>query len=90
MEILQALLLSESRELQHRGAAVALNLMKAERGLAQELMESEALEILSVLAKGGAPEQGPVAKLAQHCLDTAVQYGLIKSNRSDGREGMGP
>lgn len=53
-------------------------------------MESEALEILSVLAKGGAPEQSPVAKLAQQCLETAVQYGLIKTNRGDGGEGTEP
>ncbi|KAG5849102.1 protein unc-45 homolog A-like [Anguilla rostrata] len=90
LEILQALLLSDSRELQHRGAAIALNLMRAERDLATQLMESEALEILSVLAKGGAPEQGPVAKLAEQCLDTALQYGIIKSNRGDGGEGTEP
>ncbi|KAJ8412958.1 hypothetical protein AAFF_G00105400 [Aldrovandia affinis] len=84
LEILQALLLSDNLELQHRGAVVALNLMKAERGLAETLMESEVLEILSVLAKGGATEQSAVAKAAGQCLDAAVRYGIIKSNHGEG------
>uniref|UniRef100_F6SH46 Unc-45 myosin chaperone A n=1 Tax=Ornithorhynchus anatinus TaxID=9258 RepID=F6SH46_ORNAN len=52
LEILQALLLSPSAELQHRGAVVALNMMEASRELAAALMESEALEI-------SRPGQGP-------------------------------
>ncbi|KAI1889768.1 hypothetical protein AGOR_G00166330 [Albula goreensis] len=90
LEILQALLLSESLELQHRGVVITLNLMKAERELAERLMESEALEILSVLAKGGTPEQSAITRAAQQCLDTALQYGIIKSNRGKDGEGKHP
>ncbi|MBN3308929.1 UN45A protein, partial [Amia calva] len=79
LEILQALLLSESVELQHRGAVVALNLIQAERSLAERLMESEALEILSVLAKG-ASQSNPTARAAKQCLDMATEYGIIKPN----------
>uniref|UniRef100_A0A8C9TZL3 Unc-45 myosin chaperone A n=1 Tax=Scleropages formosus TaxID=113540 RepID=A0A8C9TZL3_SCLFO len=88
LEILQALLLSESVDLQLRGTVITLNLMQAERTLAQQLMESEALEILSVLAKGGAPEQASVARTAKQCLDVAVEYGLIKNNNSEGDKGL--
>ncbi|NXN85873.1 UN45A protein, partial [Bombycilla garrulus] len=51
LEILQALLLSPSAELQHRGAVVVMNMMAAAREVAEQLIASEMLEILSVLAK---------------------------------------
>lgn len=78
LEILQALLLSPNQELQHRGAVVALNLVEASKDLASTLMESEVLEILSVLAKG---KESPVARAAAACLAKAVEYGLIKPNQ---------
>lgn len=80
MEILQALLLSDNQDLCHRGVVITLNLMQAERSLAEKLMESEALEILSVLAKATEATKAPVTRAAQHCLDLALEYGLIRSN----------
>lgn len=77
LEILQALLLSPNQELQHRGAVVVLNMAEASKELAGSLMESEVLEILSVLAKA---KEGPVARVAAACLGKAVEYGLIKPN----------
>uniref|UniRef100_A0AAA9T3T4 Protein unc-45 homolog A n=3 Tax=Bos TaxID=9903 RepID=A0AAA9T3T4_BOVIN len=81
LEILQALLLSPSQELQHRGAVVVLNMVEASREIASTLMESEVLEILSVLAKD---EETPVTRAATACLGKAVEYGLIKPSQ-DGR-----
>uniref|UniRef100_A0A8C5UWJ6 Protein unc-45 homolog A n=1 Tax=Microcebus murinus TaxID=30608 RepID=A0A8C5UWJ6_MICMU len=78
LEILQALLLSPSQELQHRGAVVVLNMVEASRETASTLMESEVLEILSVLAKG---EESPVTRAAAACLGKAVEYRLIQPNR---------
>ncbi|ELK25775.1 Protein unc-45 like protein A [Myotis davidii] len=63
LEILQALLLSPNQELQHRGAVVVLNMVEASRETAGTLMESEVLEILSVLAKGA---EGPVSRAGAH------------------------
>ncbi|KAM3925544.1 protein unc-45 homolog A [Leptodactylus fuscus] len=81
LEILQALLLSENIELQHRGAVVVLNMMTADKELAEKLMESEMFEILTVLAsKGEEEKKRPVARAAQECLSKAVEYGLIKPN----------
>lgn len=76
LEILQALLLSPSTELQHRGAVVVMNMMAAERGVAEQLIASEMLEILSVLAKDR--DKPRVAQAAQEALAQAVAYGLIK------------
>lgn len=81
LEILQALLLSENAELKHRGAVIVLNMMTADKELAEKLMESEMFEILTVLAKNeGEEKKPPVARAAQECLHKAVEYGLIKPN----------
>lgn len=78
LEILQALLLSPSAELQHRGAVVVMNMMTAAREVAEQLIASEMLEILSVLAKD--KDKPRVAQAAQESLAQAVAYGLIKPN----------
>lgn len=78
LEILQALLLSPNQELQHRGAVVVLNMVEASKEIASTLMESEVLEILSVLAKG---EESPVTRAAAACLGKAVEYRLIQPNQ---------
>ncbi|XP_062357801.1 protein unc-45 homolog A isoform X7 [Cinclus cinclus] len=78
LEILQALLLSPSAELQHRGAVVVMNMMAAAREVAEQLIASEMLEILSVLAKD--KDKPRVAQAAQEGLAHAVAYGLIKPN----------
>lgn len=58
---------------------IVQNMMQAEKSLAETLMESEALEILSVLAKGGAGVVEAVSRIAQNCLDQAMEYGIIKT-----------
>uniref|UniRef100_A0A8C8BFH0 Unc-45 myosin chaperone A n=1 Tax=Otus sunia TaxID=257818 RepID=A0A8C8BFH0_9STRI len=79
LEILQALLLSPSVELQHRGAVVVMNMVAAEREVAEQLMASETLEILSVLAKDDQ-DKPRVAQAAKASLAQAVAYGLIQPN----------
>uniref|UniRef100_A0A3B4YYY2 Unc-45 myosin chaperone A n=1 Tax=Seriola lalandi dorsalis TaxID=1841481 RepID=A0A3B4YYY2_SERLL len=88
LEIVQTLLLSELSDLRHRGVVIVLNMMQAEKSLAEMLMESEALEILSVLAKGGEGTPEPVSRTAQNCLDKAVEYGIIR-NREGREKGKG-
>ncbi|CAH2274175.1 unc-45 homolog A [Pelobates cultripes] len=83
LEILQALLLSENLELQHRGAVVVLNMIEADRELAEKLMESEMFEILTVLSNKEEEEKTKaVARAAKECLRKALDYGLIKPNLS--------
>ena len=81
-------MLSDNKDLCHRGAVVVMNLMEAQRSLAESLMESEVLEILSVLAKGGAAEHESISRAAQQCLDKAIEYGIIKSG--EGGKGTEP
>ncbi|XP_063781924.1 protein unc-45 homolog A [Pseudophryne corroboree] len=83
LQILQALLLSENIELQHRGSIIVLNMMSENKELAEKLMESEMFEILTVLSKNEKEDQKrAVAQAAQECLTKAVEYGLIKPNVS--------
>lgn len=82
---MQALLLSEISDLRHRGAVVVKNMMEADKSLAETLMESEVLEILSVLEKGGEDNPDPVSKIAQSCLDKAVEYGIIQSREEESK-----
>ncbi|XP_066491778.1 protein unc-45 homolog A isoform X2 [Tiliqua scincoides] len=83
LEILQALLLSSSSELQHRGAVVVRNMVAADKEVAAKLMESETLEILAILAS--AEDKPSVRSVAKECLAQAVTYGLIKP-RPNGAE----
>ncbi|KAM6409453.1 protein unc-45 homolog A [Rhynochetos jubatus] len=85
LEILQALLLSPNAELQHRGAVVVMNMMAAGRELAEQLVASEVLEILAVLAKD--PAKPRVARAAEESLAQALAYGLIQPNPPGPRSG---
>uniref|UniRef100_A0A673BZ95 UNC-45/Cro1/She4 central domain-containing protein n=1 Tax=Sphaeramia orbicularis TaxID=375764 RepID=A0A673BZ95_9TELE len=77
LEIIKELLLSEITDLRHRAVVIVHNMMQAEKSLAETIMESEAMEILSVLAMGGEGTPEPVSKVAQNCLEKAVEYGII-------------
>ncbi|KAF3854633.1 hypothetical protein F7725_022688 [Dissostichus mawsoni] len=59
LEILQSLLLCEISDLRHRGVVIVQNIMQADKSLAETIMESEALEILSVLAKRRGARRNP-------------------------------
>lgn len=79
LEILQHLVMHEKKDLQVRGLAVTLNLMSAEKGIAEKLMESEMMEILSLIAKQeGSDSESQNVILARECLSKALNYGLIK------------
>lgn len=86
---MQALLLSEVSDLRHRGVVIIQNMMQADKSLAETLIESEVLEILSVLAKGGEGTTQVVARVAQNCLDKAVEYGIIKSREGNEKDRKG-
>lgn len=81
-------MLSEIPDLRHRGVVIVQNMIQAEKSLAEKLIESEALEILSVLAKGGEDMPDAVSKIAQNCLDKAMEYGIIR-NREEKEKSSG-
>ncbi|XP_072290917.1 protein unc-45 homolog A [Eucyclogobius newberryi] len=83
LEIIQALLLCDIVDLRHRGVVVVQNMMLADKSLTEKLIESEVLEILTVLSKGEEGVNSQVSKVAQNCLDQAVEYGIIKNREKE-------
>ncbi|XP_048837352.1 protein unc-45 homolog B [Brienomyrus brachyistius] len=79
MEILQRLCLHDNPEIQHRGIVTVYNIMGADDELAKKLVESEMLEILTVISKQeDNPTRQAVIDTARTCLTKAMDLGLIK------------
>uniref|UniRef100_A0A8D0CGJ0 Protein unc-45 homolog B n=1 Tax=Scleropages formosus TaxID=113540 RepID=A0A8D0CGJ0_SCLFO len=79
MEILQRLCLHDNLQVQHRGLVIVYNMLNADSELAKKLIESEILEILSVIGKQeDNPSKQEVIDVARSCLVKAMDLGLIK------------
>ncbi|XP_056416524.1 protein unc-45 homolog B isoform X1 [Hyla sarda] len=79
MEILQRLCLHEDLQVQHRGVVIAYNLISADKELAKKLVESETLEILTVIGKQESnPSKQHIIDVAREALVKCLDYGLIK------------
>ncbi|KAM4796441.1 protein unc-45 homolog B [Rhinophrynus dorsalis] len=80
MEILQRLCLNEDLQVQHRGVVIAYNLICADKELAKKLVESEMLEILTVIGKQqDDPKKQHIINVAKEALIKCLDYGLIKT-----------
>lgn len=79
LEILQRLCLHDRLSVQHRGLVIAYNLLAADAELAKKLVESELLEILTVVGKQEPDEKkAVVVQMARECLIKCMDYGFIK------------
>uniref|UniRef100_A0A452F4P1 Protein unc-45 homolog B n=1 Tax=Capra hircus TaxID=9925 RepID=A0A452F4P1_CAPHI len=79
LEILQRLCLHDRLSVQHRGLVIAYNLLAADAELAKKLVESELLEILTVVGKQEPDEKrAAVVQTARECLVKCMDYGFIK------------
>ncbi|XP_047688924.1 protein unc-45 homolog B [Prionailurus viverrinus] len=79
LEILQRLCLHDRLSVQHRGLVIAYNLLAADAELAKKLVESELLEILTVVGKQEPDEKrAEVVQTARECLIKCMDYGFIK------------
>ncbi|XP_059234466.1 protein unc-45 homolog B isoform X3 [Mustela nigripes] len=79
LEILQRLCLHDQLSVQHRGLVIAYNLLAADAELAKKLVESELLEILTVVGKQEPDEKkAAVVQTARECLIKCMDYGFIK------------
>ncbi|XP_035999482.1 protein unc-45 homolog B isoform X1 [Fundulus heteroclitus] len=80
LEILQRLCLHTNPSIQHRGLVIVYNMLNSDDAeLAKKLIESEMLEILSVIGKAedNPKRQNPI-DVARTCLVKAMDLGLIK------------
>ncbi|XP_037536403.1 protein unc-45 homolog B [Nematolebias whitei] len=80
LEILQRLCLHTNPMIQHRGLVVIYNMLNSDDGeLAKKLIESELLEILTVIGKAeDNPKRQEAIDVARTCLVKAMDLGLIK------------
>ncbi|XP_049627448.1 protein unc-45 homolog B isoform X2 [Suncus etruscus] len=79
LEILQRLCLHDRLSVQHRGLVIAYNLLAADTELAKKLVESELLEILTIVGKQEPDEKrAVVVQTARECLIKCMDYGIIK------------
>ncbi|XP_051035719.1 protein unc-45 homolog B [Phodopus roborovskii] len=79
LEILQRLCLHDQLSVQHRGLVISYNLLSADAELAKKLVESELLEILTVVGKQEPDEKrATVVQTARECLIKCMDYGFIK------------
>ncbi|XP_075417521.1 protein unc-45 homolog B [Tenrec ecaudatus] len=79
LEILQRLCLHDRLSVQHRGLVIVYNLLAADAELAKKLVESELLEILTIVGKMEPDKQKEeVIQVARECLIKCMDYGFIK------------
>nr|XP_046243169.1 protein unc-45 homolog B isoform X2 [Scatophagus argus] len=80
LEILQRLCLHDNPNVQHRGVVIIFNMFNSgDSELAKKLIESEMLEILSVIGKAeDNPKRQEAIDAARTCLLKAMDLGLIK------------
>ncbi|XP_053130637.1 protein unc-45 homolog B isoform X2 [Hemicordylus capensis] len=79
LEILQRLCIHDKLDVQHRGLVVVYNLIHADQELAKKLVESEMLEILTIVGKqADDPKKQHVLNVARECLVKCMDYGFIK------------
>ena len=80
LEILQRLCLHGNPHIQHRGLVIVYNMLNSDNSeLAKKLIESELLEILTVIGKAADnPKRQDAIDAARTCLVKAMDLGLIK------------
>ncbi|XP_075886173.1 protein unc-45 homolog B-like [Nelusetta ayraudi] len=80
LEIMQRLCLHDNPSVQHRRLVIINNMLNSDDSeLAKKLIESEMLEILSVIGKAeDNPKRQEVIDVARTCLVKAMDLGLIK------------
>ncbi|XP_033828691.1 protein unc-45 homolog B [Periophthalmus magnuspinnatus] len=80
LEILQRLCLHPNPYIQHRGIVTVYNMLNADDiELSKKLIESELLEILTVIGKAADnPKRQEPINAARECLIKAMDLGLIK------------
>lgn len=80
LEILQRLCLHSNVQVQHRGLVIVYNMLNSDNSdLAKKLIESELLEILSVVGRAeDNPKRQEAIDAARTCLVKAMDLGFIK------------
>ena len=80
LEILQRLCLHTNPKVQHRGLVIVYNMLSSDNNeLSKKLIESELLEILTVIGRAeDNPQRQEPIDVARTCLVKAMDLSLIK------------
>lgn len=79
-EILLMLCSSKDKELQHRGIAIVRNIMAAEKGLAEKIVETPIFEVLMAVVRPEVDDiSHEVKSIAEEALSLAKANNLIKN-----------
>ncbi|KAJ7389086.1 hypothetical protein OS493_033669 [Desmophyllum pertusum] len=85
MDVQKQLLVSDKKELRHRGAHIAANMIASNKEIATKMIESEVLEILMVFSKDTDPETSMIRECAERALESAVELKLINKTKEKTR-----
>lgn len=81
---LLALAVNENIQIQHRGIYIVTNMIRAEKDIATNIIESEILEVLMVVSKFEDSEKAMLRECAEAALQKASEYELIKPTKENG------
>ncbi|XP_053959379.1 protein unc-45 homolog B [Anastrepha ludens] len=77
LQVLHTLIANPSPEVQHRGVVVVLNMINAGEDIAQKLLETDVMELLSGLSQLPDETRVKAREIAQQCLTAAERYNII-------------
>ena len=68
-------------DIQHRAVHILMNMVAADKEIAQAIVESTMMEILMALSMLEEPDRQGARQCAQKALESAVEWELIKPNK---------
>lgn len=83
LDILHALVANPSPEVQHRGIVIILNIINANKELAEKILATDIMELLMGLSQFPDDARAKARETAQKCLVAAQQYKIIEKSESD-------
>ncbi|CAI9720409.1 protein unc-45 homolog B-like [Octopus vulgaris] len=79
-----ALAVNENIQIQHRGIYIITNMIRAEKDIAANIIESQILEVLMAVSKFEDSEKTMIRECAEAALLKAAEYELIKPAQENG------
>lgn len=78
VDLLLALTVNESLEMQHRGIYILMNMIGADKEIAAKIVEGQLLEVMMAVSRFEDPEKKTIQECAEAALQKLTEYELIK------------
>ncbi|XP_060594947.1 protein unc-45 homolog B-like [Ruditapes philippinarum] len=79
-ELLMAVIVNESPEIQHRGCYIIRNMVQTSKEIAETVLEGQVLDVLMAVSVLEAPDRQPARKCCKETLQLAEEYKIIQEN----------